>query len=67
MGQPVPKTMSLRHLTIGFTWAQICAANPQTVYSWDPVLRATAANRTDCRRSGGQNWPRPGTAAARRI
>jgi hypothetical protein len=31
MGHPVPKTMSLGHLTNGLTWAQICAANPQTV------------------------------------
>ena len=41
MGLPVPKTMSLGHPTNGLTWAQICAANPQTVYSGDPVLCAT--------------------------
>ena len=33
MGQLVLKPTSLGHLTNGLTWAQICAANPQTVYS----------------------------------
>ena len=44
MGQPLPKTMSLGHLTNGLTWAQIRAANPQTVYSGDVLC---AIHHTD--------------------
>src|SRR5207302_11045482 len=53
MGQPVPKTMSLGHLTNGLTWAQICAANPQTVCSGDPGTGPVAGPRGCALASGG--------------